>query len=56
VLSGLLLRCRSWGLQIVWFDREINYIDLKQAAKKKNLKESSPNINTVRYGLSQSQR
>jgi hypothetical protein len=36
-------------------DREINYIDLKRAAKK-NLKVSSPNINTVRYGLSQSQR
>jgi hypothetical protein len=37
VLTGLQLKCRSWGLQIVWFDREINYIDLKQAAKQ-NLK------------------
>jgi hypothetical protein len=34
------LRCRSWGLQLVWFDREINYIDLKQAAKKRKKKFS----------------
>jgi hypothetical protein len=39
VLTGLRLRCRSWGLQLVWFDREINYIDLKQAAKKRKKKK-----------------
>jgi hypothetical protein len=33
-------RSRSWGLQLVWFDREINYIDLKQAAKKRKKKSN----------------